>query len=40
VVGRRLAEDYTEFCSHASEAEALLNKAFTKPNRKKGKGKR
>ena len=40
MVGRRLAEDYTEFYSHASKAEALVNKAFTKPNTKKGKGKR
>ena len=40
MVDRRLAEDDTEFCSHACEAEALVNKAFTKANTKKGKGKR
>jgi len=40
VVDRRLAEDYTEFCSRTSEAEALVNKAFTKANTKKDKGKR
>jgi len=33
-------EDYTQFCSRASEAEALENKAFTKANTKKGKSKR
>jgi len=40
MVDRRLAEDYMEFCSLASMAEALVNKALTKANTKKGKGKR
>ena len=40
MVDRRLAEDDTEFCSCASEVEALGNKAFTMANMKKGKGKR
>ena len=40
MVDRRLAEDYMEFCSRASKAEVLVNKAFTKANTKKGKGKR
>jgi hypothetical protein len=40
MVDRRLAEDYMEFCSCTSEAEALVNKAITKVNTKKGKGKR
>ena len=40
MVNRRLAEDYTEFCSRVSVGEALVNKAFTKANTKKGKGKR
>jgi len=33
-------EDYTEFCSRTSKAEALENKAFTKANTKKGQSKR
>jgi len=40
VVDRRLAEDYTEFCSRTSKAKGLVNKAFTKAHTKKGKGKR
>jgi len=40
MVDRRLVEDYMEFGSRTSKAEALINKAFTKANTKKGKGKR
>ena len=40
MIDRRLAEDYTEFCSCASEAKALVNKAVTKASTKNGKGKR
>jgi hypothetical protein len=40
VVDRRLAEDYTEFCSRASKPEAIVNKAFVQANTKKGKGER
>jgi len=40
MVDRGLAEDYTEFCSHTSEAEAIVNKASTRGNTKKGKHKR
>jgi hypothetical protein len=39
VIDRRLADDYTKFCSHASEAEGLVNKFFTKENTKKAKSK-
>jgi hypothetical protein len=38
VVRRRLEEDYSDFCSDTSEAEALVNKAYTMANTKKGKG--
>ena len=39
VVDRRLAENYTEFCSCASKAETHVNKAFTKAIRRKAKAK-
>jgi hypothetical protein len=37
-VHRRLAEDYPDFCTDTSEAEVLVNKAYTMANTKKGKG--